>query len=454
MFAGCVAAAVFAVYRQSPPLAYVAELVVLLGAISSVPEIKQACLTARWAGLGALLISAILSRRIAILKSPGLVIPVFLGSLMAVSAWWSIDPRLTIERGGTVAVLFAVVSVDLAPRLMLPGPRRSFTHGVSAVVPLVVAASLAYWIVDAAGARVSGELRGVLENANALGLILALAYPFLIARIAGERFEWVWLAVIAVGSATVLALSSARTGLVALLVAIAVLEIGRRRGRALVLQVTLVILTFGLAALIAAWPSGAGEKVPSLTSTTTATRVAPPPPPTKRATVIGTGRPPGQSLVGSLTGGRDESWAAAAKIVAKRPVLGFGFGVGDELFARYPKIARFTYFEGANPGSAYLTLAMELGAVGAVLFLAPLIAAAILAIVALRRRPLTAEEAVFPAVLAAGLVAAVFETILSSAGAPWSLLVWLAGVVVLLEARQRWLQSHRLDEKAARPVFE
>jgi O-antigen ligase len=379
-----------------------------------------------------LLLSAAIARRAEIFRSPGVAIPIFLGSLMALSALWSIDPQLTIERGGTLAVLFALVSVDLGPRLLMPGPRRAFIQSVSLVAALVTAVSLVYWAVDEHGARVSGELRGVLENANALGLILALLYPFLVASVAGSRLERVWLALIPAAIGVLLALSAARTGLIALLVAITVMEIARRRGRALALQVALVIAMFGVATVVSSWPSSGGQVVTPPTSTTSTTHVEP----SKRASVIGTDRPQGQTLAGSLSGARNESWPAAVEIAGKRPVLGFGFGVGDELFARYPRIARFKYFEGANPGSAYITLGMELGLVGSLLFFAPLLAAAGVAIAALKK-PMATEEAVFPALLFAGLAGGLFETILSSAGAPWSLLVWSAGLVVLLGALER-----------------
>lgn len=137
-----------------------------------------------------------------------------------------------------------------------------------------------------------------------------------------------------------------------------------------------------------------------------------------------------RSRLSTFLGARDEAWKAAARTIEQRPVLGFGFGTGeDRLFARLGYERTFVFFQGEGPANAYLQIAMTLGIVGIVLFLVPLGGAAVGAARA-------AASPWVPALFAASVAAAIFESTLTSAGAPWAYLAWLP-VAALLGALGR-----------------
>jgi ABC-type amino acid transport substrate-binding protein len=160
-----------------------------------------------------------------------------------------------------------------------------------------------------------------------------------------------------------------------------------------------------------------------------------------------------ESFIGRLTGARSEAWRASARLVAAKPVLGYGFGVGDRLFSRYPEKADFSFFQGDNPNNAYVQLVTELGIVGGLLFVLPLALALHAGFRVLRDVDGWAPQAAFPVVLFVGCVAALVESILTSAGAPWELLIWSAAALSLAYPRPVPGIAYAVRPRLRRPAW-
>src|SRR5207248_3794054 len=90
----------------------------------------------------------------------------------------------------------------------------------------------------------------------------------------------------------------------------------------------------------------------------------------------------------------------------------------------------FEYFTGSNPNNAYLQLALEVGIVGAVLFVVPLALGAGLALRVIHHGRSLADVA-WALALIASLLTGLVESVFTAPGAPWELLVWLGAATVL-----------------------
>jgi hypothetical protein len=131
-----------------------------------------------------------------------------------------------------------------------------------------------------------------------------------------------------------------------------------------------------------------------------------------------------RSRLTTLLGARNEAWSVSAKIIERRPVNGFGFGTGeDHLYSRFDY--QFTWFQGSGPSNGYVQAAMDLGLAGLVVLLVPIAYAAWIA------RTLLGRDVWLLALLAMTLVAAVFESTLTPAGAPWAYLMWFPVAALL-----------------------
>jgi hypothetical protein len=424
-----IAAVVVVAARRSLAAAFAICLLALVGASCSIPELRDAFLTARWPPLLAL--AAVLAwppRAVFARPSRFEWLLVAAVAVALASVAWSVDPRLTAMRAVSFGVLLFVV-VQLARRERA----ADLCLAIAAVTVLLGAGSILLWLVRPDTAVFVGELRGLFENQNGLGLFLGLTFPLVLAVLESRGGDGRWLPLAALPFAVVIVLADARAGLLALGVGIVVYELGRRAPLRLVLGV-------GVAAVGVAAATAAFSHVPTLEDRPAAPPVVEPAPAPGSGDGDGEEQPAPapepqpaprtQSRLGRLLGARDEGWSAAAELIADRPLVGYGFGTGDRLFDRYPEVADFTFFQGDNPGNSYLQLALEVGLLGAAVFLAPL---ALAAAAALRPRAgrLAPAQAAFGALLAGGLAAGMFESLLTAAGAPWAPLIWLAAAVVV-----------------------
>jgi hypothetical protein len=351
-------------------------------------------------------------------------------AIFALSAVWSIDPELTLLRAASFGLmLFGVVRlVNRSSRD--PG---ALADAIAALAGLVAAASLLLWFVRPEIAVYVGELRGVLENQNGLGLFLGLTYPFALAAVDRRTGARIWLVAMTAPVGLMIGLTESRSGALALVAGVTAYELASRFPRRLLLH--LLVGIGGFMAVSLSVSSLEGAPVASTPPTPPANPSGPPAPidPVERPDVLGRGGVAGQGRLATLLGARNEAWGATADLIGDRPLVGYGFGSGDRVFARYPNRASFLFFQGANPNNGYLQAVLELGLVLSLVILLPLLSALATGIRRAFQRAYSVEQAALLACLVAGLVAGIFESLFTAAGAPWAMLIWLSAAALLYE---------------------
>jgi len=371
------------------------------------------------AGLGLyLLVSAGASRFARRLAVAAVIVTAILASTSA----WSIAPHETLKQSVTFGSVLVVVAVALIE--VRRGGGDHLVDAIAVLVPAELLLTLAIILGDHAHAVAEGGgVSGFVNGANALGVILALQMPFLVAarRVRGS--------LIALGASValvtfVVALSGSRTGLLALVAGVVAVELGRRRWASLA---TTAVAALAAAALAVVWtPSIATLGRPLLTHEAQA----------HGSQIIGGDRGRDQSRFGALVGGRDEAWRVAGDLLSREPVHGTGFGTGSDIFEHYGVRHRFTNFVGAfdptaNVHEAYLQELLELGfPLGLLFFVLP--AAAVFAVM---RRLITSWTTESDAALGGAVVAAaaagLFESVFAGFGS-MTLLAWIATCGLLL----------------------
>src|SRR5579859_373511 len=175
--------------RLTPDLAVPVILAVTIVAFaagsSSVAGVIQAGRAARWAALLALFAAAAvwMGRPVARLRPTVAVGALAFLGLAVESAVWSVDPRLTIERAGTLVLLFATAAAlalacaanERRSRLVLWG----IVAGALAVTlfGLVTLAADHPAAVQAATFDLPTRYRGFGQNPDTVSLLLALCLP-------------------------------------------------------------------------------------------------------------------------------------------------------------------------------------------------------------------------------------------------------------------------------------
>jgi O-antigen ligase len=131
--------------------------------------------------------------------------------------------------------------------------------------------------------------------------------------------------------------------------------------------------------------------------------------------------------------GRTQAWRGALELGAERPVLGYGFGTEDRVFVdRY-------FAHGSNlPENSYVGLFLQLGGAGIAGFAALVgaLGAGALRIVRRPRQPMARLAAACAGGLAAGLVLALTQSFIYSAGSSATATVWACGFLLAAAAAQ------------------
>jgi O-antigen ligase len=416
------AATVVAASRRWSTAAPIAlTILALVLSNGSVSQLKDVFLNARWGALAA----AAAAFAFELPRNPRDLVRLLplagLPGLGLLSAIWSVEPRLTIERGASFGLLL-VVAVGAAARWRRdPAEMRRAVDALAAVSVIVLVGSLLLAAVSNR-AFLGSAVRGLFENPNGLGLFLGLTYPFVASALRARGRQGLAFVVLG-GYAVVAGAAQSRSGLLALVIVAVAASLARRPRLALTVGAVLAAAVVVLALVL---PRVGNTSRPQA-ATPAGHAVLQTPAPSS----IGA-RPTGHpSLLSRLTGARSETWPVAWRFIRARPVQGYGFGTGDRLFGLYPSRVHFVFFEGANPSNGYLQLAMELGIVGALLFFFPIFVAARYAVRALSREDGEGSRAAFAAVFCAALAVAFVESTLTSAGAPWALLLWLSAALWL-----------------------
>jgi hypothetical protein len=381
------------------PVGLACMVVAFAAGSGSEPWFKRVGLDARWIVLvivcaAALLDAAYRISRTRVLPSRGLrrfgaVTGSFL-ALAIISTAWSVTPRLTFERAGSLAIVFLLGAALAASTTSDVAARARLFEGlaVGAVTVGVLGLFVLVFDYNTAVLREAGawRYRGFTENPNTIAILAAAALPLNLGfalRATSRRGQAAWLAggLLLVGS---IIASESRGGLLAACAGtLLVSALGVEGLRQRVAAITAVALVFagGIALREAVQPP------PTPFSSRVAPAPTPPvqgptapkanPKPRHIAPAVGktSELPREEDEIGSpalskqatttLASGRLAAWKGALELIGDRPILGYGFGTEQKVF-----VDRWYYFQGGTAENSYLGLLLQLGTVGLAFILA------------------------------------------------------------------------------------
>jgi O-Antigen ligase len=430
------------------PVLLAITLVAFAAGSSSVSGVVRVGHAARWVVLFALFggsVALALERRgLSRLRASVVAAGAAFLAIAVESTLWSVDPKLTFERGATFVVLL-LTAAALAAAYADGGERVLWGIVAGAVVVtllgLVVLAFDHADAVQAATYDVPARYRGFGLNPDTVSLLLALCLPvtvWLAFRATSRRRVVVALAA-AIGFDASIAASGSRGAIAAgfagtLVVAVLVPATVRARVATAAAVVVLAGATIGVA--LAPTSKGNASK-PKTPSTPAAVTKKPKP----GYIDVGSDYPfefdigsqgPGEAAPTHRTlfglSGRGEAWRGALDLANKRPALGYGFGTEDRVF-----VNRYTNFVGGSPEDSYIGLYLQLGAIGLV---ALLVLVGSLVVGALRR-PWRPEAAISLGVMTAALVLAVVQSYIYSVGDIGAVTVWVCAFLGAAAAGRR-----------------
>jgi hypothetical protein len=133
----------------------------------------------------------------------------------------------------------------------------------------------------------------------------------------------------------------------------------------------------------------------------------------------------------SYGSGRIYAWISAIEQGLQRPVLGYGFGTEQYVFAD-----RFYIFDGGFTENSFVGMFLELGVVGVLLLLAPFVIVARAAVRTVRQAQGSARDfaAIGAAITASGFVVAMFQSYMYSVGNVATLTLWVGLFVTVTAA--------------------
>jgi hypothetical protein len=393
------------------------------------PWIKRLAAEPRWIILALVCAAALVDagRRLLVTRSlppQGLLrFGVLAGSFLAVAAvstGWSVSPRLTFERAGSLGILFVLGAAlatstarDVAARIRL---FQGLGAGAIAVGVLGVLVLVFDYDVSALHGPGTWRYRGFTENPNTIAVLAAVALPLVLGlalRPVGRRRRAAWLGGGLLLLASLIA-SESRGGLLAacagtLLVVAFGVEGVRHRAAAVAalvlvfaggfaLRETVQPPTVGFSSTVApapppppaptvttpkagnqkpGTPTGNGSKHGKPASKPPKPKPRPQPTPTSIAPLVsGTSELPrevdeighpalSKESTSTLASGRIAAWKGALDLIRDRPILGYGFGTEQKVF-----IDRWYYFQGGATENSYLGLLLQVGIVGLALIVA------------------------------------------------------------------------------------
>ena len=355
-------------------------------------------------------------------------------ALAAASVLWSVDPRLTVERTFSFALVLATGAAlglgagrdaSAVERLIL-----SVLAGAVAVAlaGLAVLAVAPHHALQTATSTIPTRYRGIGENPNTDAMLFAAALPLATwtavahrgrLRIVGA------LALILLGGSIVAsgsrgALGTGALGTLALLLATA------HGNRARLLAVAGVAVAVAAAVGLAEIPQPNSKATGASPTACKSCKQNPYDADRWIRLEDDLDRPAsaggsGQRRTLFASTGRGQAWEGAIDQGGGRPVAGFGFGTEDHVF-----VDRYYSFFGGSPENSYIGMFLQLGLVGVALLLvlaASLVAASVTAVWRLgdRERRLVAACG---AVLLTGLGLAVVQSSLYAVGNTATLSIW------------------------------
>ena len=378
-------------------------------------------------------------------------------AVLSATAIWSFEPHATLREAATFGSALTIVGFAITRARGDEDGREGLARALG-VIPLGALAATLLVILLAHGQAVAegGGVSGFMNGPNSLGILVSISVGFLFVVPKVDRNLSLLAACVAV-LAFVLTLSASRTGMLAAAAAFAVCEGGRRQWRKLTVGFAAALIAGTVAVvwvpniatlgrpLVVPVKASASRKPPPAVATPsrrpvvpardsqTSSTLQPKGPP--QVTQIFGGRVHDQSRFSALVGARDEAWQEAVHLLGRRPLLGSGFGTGDEIFQHDHVRGHFRYFVGAfdsqaNVHDAYLQALLEIGILGGLLFIMPAFLALASVGISWFQRCLAPSDAAFAAATVASAICSIFESMLAGFGA-MTLLAWLSFAMVI-----------------------
>src|SRR5579862_4192088 len=386
-------------FDRAPAVWLAATVVVFACGSSIVSFALHVGRPARWAFLAVLVLLAVARaaalgarpRRDAVLVAAAALVIVAL-----LSTLWSVDPRLTFERGSTVAAL-VLVAAALAATHGTPRDARRLAIALVAGMAVVAAAGIVTLLLSRADAlqpatfEYGERYRGFGQNPDTVPLLLALGVPlalFLALEGRSRRATGIALGAVLFFAGSIVASDSRGAMLGALAGSLVAVGFRRDPWRKRVLLAGVVVAVFAAGVAVSRIP-----KARPAPSAAIARAVAP-----TRRTLF-------------TSSGRTAAWRGAIRQAEDRPLLGYGFGTEEKVF-----VNRYRGFTSQLPENSYIGAALQLGLVGLGLLVAVAGAAALRFVSALRRLDADrrAVAASFGGAAAAALVMGVTQSYLFS----------------------------------------
>jgi O-antigen ligase len=381
------------------PLGLACMVVAFAAGSGSEPWAKRAGHDARWVVLALVCAAALTDavwrlRLIRSLPSRGLLrFAVLAGSFLAlavVSTAWSVSPRLTFERAGSLGILFVLAAALASATAADVRARMRLFQGLGAGTIVVGVAGLFVLGVDydAAVENVtSWRYRGFTENPNTIGILAGAGLPILVALAImsrSRRRQVAWLVGGLLMLASIIA-SESRGGLLAACagtLVVAVLGVKGRRQRVAAVAALLAAFAGGTALRQVVQPPGpsfSSEVAPAPTLVTRPSHAPVRPTPGRKPILVlhtKTEALPNQqdeighprlskSATTTLASGRLAAWKGALELIRDRPIVGYGFGTEQNVF-----VDRWYFFQGGTTENSYLGLLLQLGGIGLALIAA------------------------------------------------------------------------------------
>lgn len=436
---------------------------VILGS-SSVHDLVGPGKKLRWVALFVLVAiacsAAYRERRATLDRALRLVLPLaaWFAAVALVSATWSVNPKLTFERGASFALLMlGAGALALAARAR-PELRERALDGILIATAFAAAVGLLMVVFDHGDAVQAGSilggprLRGLGMNPDTMAMLEGIALPIAFWRLLRARTlaAALWSFGIVLLLATSISASGSRGGLLAMLIGgLGVAASLRASWRArLSLSLSVVMAVAGAAAGTKLLPPlplsslqrpgaapGSEPTLPSLPSVGQSVGGAEPAYTGRLADELYRVYPGARSLFHA--NGRLQTWFVAIEQGDSRPLLGFGFGTENDVF-----IDRVYDFQGDYVENSWIGLYLQLGAVGLISFVALVGAATVLA---LRRGEEGAPGPASVGVVTAGLALMFVQSYVYSVGNVATVAFWLSVFVAAAVARAPQAEARQVE---------
>ena len=420
---------------------------------SSVTEVIGPGKKLRWVSLVTLaLVGIVLSARDARRLSIGSALrrvfaaTAWFAAIALISTAWSVDPRLTFERAGSLALVFVAAGALALSARVRPLLSVRLLQGVLAGAVAAAAAGLVV-LAFRHGAAVQpattidpARLRGLGQNPDTVAMLCALGFPIALwmllrTRRRAEAGVSVLALALLVGT---IAASGSRGGIIAAVGGGLVLSLANPapvRRRLLLASAVLVSLSGATAITRIPQPlSNTPANYEAITGSKTTKPSATPAPGTevggsekqyagRLADELYRFAPARRSLLQSS--GRLEAWRGGIGQADARPILGYGFGTEERVF-----ISRFYNFNGVYVENSFIGVYLQLGALGLASFVALLVTLALAALKAVRRANVATAAPALAALFASGVVLMLVQSYAYSVGNIVTVAFWVCSVGV------------------------